>query len=90
MAILSGRLTITDSPALVILQPEDRGGYTLIIQNLSNSKSVFLSGAAVSPEIGFELIKGQSITIPVAPDESLYAITNMGDVVPLTYLVSTR
>ena len=90
MEIKSGRLTVTASPALIIPSPQDEGGYTLIVQNMSNAKSVFLDGETVTPETGFELIKGQSITIPIAPDEALYAVSDIGDTIVISYLVTRR
>ncbi len=90
MAITSGRLTITSTPALIVPDPDFKGGYTVVIQNLSNSKSVYLDGANVTSLNGFELCKGATITVPIAPDEGIYGVTNGDDTAEICYLVSKR
>jgi len=91
MAITSGRITVTSTPVQIIPEPTNIGGYTIIIQNLSNSKSVYLDGANVEPGTGFELKKGETTpAIPIAPDESLYGVTDPEESVEICYLITKR
>ncbi len=90
MAITSGRLVVVDTPALIISEPLEKGGYTIIVQNLSNAKSVYLNGENVTAQTGFELKKGAIVTVPVSPDEALYGVTDEGFSAEVCYLVTKR
>ncbi len=89
MAITSGRITITSTPTLIVPEPANKGGYTVIISNLG-AKKIYLDGASVTPETGFELPNNQNVTVPVAPDESIYGVTVVGDTAIVCYLVTKR
>ncbi len=90
MAIVTGRLVVSSMPALIVDKSDKYGDYTVIVQNLSNSKSVYLDGANVSLTTGFELQKGAVVTVPIAPDEDLYVVTNGSDVVEICFLITKR
>jgi len=90
MALQSGHTTITDVPTLVVPAPEYRGGYTVLIENLDNASSVFLNGIDVAVNTGYELKKGVQATIPVAPDEAVYAICESGKTAIVCFLVTKR
>ena len=90
MTLRSGRITVTDTANLLIDQPAQVGGYTVVVQNMSNSKSVFLDGPNVTVLAGFELLKGGIVTVPVAPDEAIYAITKPGETVEICWLITKR
>lgn len=89
MAITSGRLTVTSTAALIVSEPLEKGGYTVIITNLG-PKKVYLDGSGVTTETGFELPNNQTVTVPVAPDEGLYGITAAGDTSTVCFLVTKR
>ena len=89
MTILSGRVTITGTKALVIPAQDKVGGCTVTIENLDVNSSIFLDGSNVTPETGFELKKGATITVPLSPEEPLYAVTD-GSNVLVCYLASGR
>lgn len=89
--IVSGRLTVTSVPVQIIPTPSSIGGYTIIIQNMSVNESVYLDGADVTTGIGFELLKGQTTpAIPVAPDEAIFGVTELGKTAEICYLVTKR
>ena len=90
MALQSGHTTITERATLVVPAPDYRGGYTVLVENLDNSFSVYIDGDHVEPETGYELKKGAQVTIPVAPDEAVYACTDRGREVVVCYLVTKR
>ena len=89
MAILSGKVPITGTKSLIIPAQDKVGGCTITIRNLDNNSSIYLDGESVTPETGFEVKKGEIITLSLSPVEPLYAVT-AGTTVLICYIASGR
>lgn len=90
MAIFANRVTVTSKITGIISEDCTHAGYTIVVKNTSNSKSVFLGGERVTAASGFELDRGATVSIPVAPDDQLYGITEAGASVVVHYMVTIR
>lgn len=72
----TGQISVTMTPTLIFSGTS--AGHTLSIYNTSVSKSVFLDGANVTAETGFELAKNTTVVIPMAPYEELWGGDRIG------------
>lgn len=88
--ISTGRITITDVPAQICTTEMVAGGHTVTITNLSHNNSVYIDGEHVTAQNGYELIKRSTITIPMNPEDCLYAVCATGETAELTFVASHR
>lgn len=77
-AITAARVTVATTATLIYTAAT--GGSTVLIRN-AGSASVFLGPSGVTTAVGFELLAGDAVTLPVGPSDTVYGIVASGTVV---------
>jgi hypothetical protein len=76
--VIAARVTVTTSPTIISQNSSDVG--PLLIKN-KGAASVFLGGASVTPETGYELEAAEAVSITLGSNEAIYGIVASGTVV---------
>lgn len=77
-AITPGRTTVAVTATLIYTAAT--GGATVLIRN-AGTASVFLGGSTVTTATGFELLAGDTVTLPIGALDTVYGIVASGTVI---------
>lgn len=78
MAIYTGQVTVGTTPTAI--DGADRNPMRIIIHNMDNTKALYIGTNDVSTTTGLEVDKHGMIEITLNPNETIYAITDIGTV----------
>ena len=76
MAVTSYRVSVTDSPTLLVRG--ERDGNNIIIKNADSTNTIDLGGVCVAYGSGFAMLPGDVDQITLAAGEELYAVASTG------------
>jgi hypothetical protein len=87
MAITAARVTVsTTAVALNVAETDVVSGATLIIRNIDATDTADLGPSGVTAGTGFRLAPGETVTVPLAAGDQLFAIRSAAADVDLTVL----
>lgn len=79
MALKPRRVSVGTSPTQLNQAPRDRTAGTSLLIKAPTAGSIWVGGAAVTDDDGFELAAGDApLAIGLDPDEDAYAVTDSG------------